>query len=180
VVTQTNVLRTAKEAERTADRSPTAEETAGGPPRPTRLPRVSDVIRLLDIREKPLSVDEVYATVLDERAGAVDVFIGTVRGEDRARAVAGLGYTAHPSAIERLREVAEAVAETHPILALSALHRVGDLEIGDIAVIVAVSSGHRGDAFAACQQLIDTLKATLPIWKHQVFRDGSDEWVGTP
>jgi molybdopterin synthase catalytic subunit len=141
---------------------------------------VSDVIRLLDIREDPLSVDEVYSAVLDESAGAVDVFIGTVRGEDRGRAVARLGYTAHPSAIERLREVAEAVAETHPIRALSALHRVGDLEIGDIAVIVAVSSGHRGDAFAACQQLIDTLKATLPIWKHQLFRDGSDEWVGTP
>ena len=141
---------------------------------------MSDVIRLLDIRAEPLSVDEVYSAVIDERAGAVDVFIGTVRGEDRGRSVVGLGYTAHPSAIDRLREVAEQVAETHPVRAVGAVHRVGDLKIGDIAVIVAVSSGHRGDAFAACQQLIDTLKATLPIWKHQRFRDGSDEWVGTP
>jgi molybdopterin synthase catalytic subunit len=141
---------------------------------------VSDVIRLLDIRAEPLSVDEVYSAVIDERAGAVDVFVGTVRGEDRGRSVVGLGYTAHPSAIDRLREVAEQVAETHPVRAVGAVHRVGDLKIGDIAVIVAVSSGHRGDAFAACQQLIDTLKATLPIWKHQRFRDGSDEWVGTP
>ena len=141
---------------------------------------MSDVIRLLDIRAEPLSVDEVYSAVIDERAGAVDVFVGTVRGEDRGRSVVGLGYTAHPSAIDRLREVAEQVAETHPVRAVGAVHRVGDLKIGDIAVIVAVSSGHRGDAFAACQQLIDTLKATLPIWKHQRFRDGSDEWVGTP
>lgn len=141
---------------------------------------MSDVIRLLDIRAEPLSVDEVYSAVIDERAGAVDVFIGTVRGEDRGRSVVGLGYTAHPSAIDRLREVAEQVAETHPVRAVGAVHRVGDLKIGDIAVIVAVASGHRGDAFAACQQLIDTLKATLPIWKHQRFRDGSDEWVGTP
>jgi molybdopterin synthase catalytic subunit len=141
---------------------------------------VSDVIRMLDIREQSLSIDEVYSCVVDEGAGAVDVFIGTVRSEDRGREVAGLGYTAHPTAIQRLREIAEQVADTHPIRALGAVHRVGDLKIGDIAVIVAVSSGHRGESFAACQQLIDTLKATLPIWKHQFFRDGSDEWVGTP
>jgi molybdopterin synthase catalytic subunit len=141
---------------------------------------VSKVIRLLDIREEPLAVEEVYSSVVDDRAGAVDLFIGTVRGEDRGREVVGLGYSAHPTAIGRLREVAEQVARTHPVCALSAVHRVGDLKIGDIAVIVVVSSGHRDTAFAACQQLIDTLKATLPIWKHQVFRDGSDEWVGTP
>jgi molybdopterin synthase catalytic subunit len=141
---------------------------------------VSDVIRLLDIRSEPLSVDEVLSSVVDQSAGAVDLFIGTVRGEDRGREVVELDYTAHPTARERLREVAEQVAETHAVRALGAVHRVGDLKIGDIAVIVAVSSSHRADAFAACQQLIDTLKATLPIWKHQIFRDGSDEWVGTP
>jgi molybdopterin synthase catalytic subunit len=141
---------------------------------------VSDVIRLLDIRSEPLSVDEVLSSVVDQSAGAVDLFIGTVRGEDRGREVVELDYTAHPTARERLREVAEQVAETHALRALGAVHRVGDLKIGDIAVIVAVSSSHRADAFAACQQLIDTLKATLPIWKHQIFRDGSDEWVGTP
>jgi molybdopterin synthase catalytic subunit len=141
---------------------------------------VSDVIRLLDIRAEPLSVDEVLSSVVDQSAGAVDLFIGTVRGEDRGREVVELDYTAHPTARERLREVAEQVAETHAVRALGAVHRVGDLKIGDIAVIVAVSSSHRADAFAACQQLIDTLKATLPIWKHQIFRDGSDEWVGTP
>jgi molybdopterin synthase catalytic subunit len=141
---------------------------------------VSDVIRLVDIREEPLSIEEVYSSVVDQTAGAVDLFIGTVRAEDRGREVVGLGYTAHPTAIERLREVAEQVAETHAIRALGAVHRVGDLSVGDIAVIVAVSTGHRAAAFGACQQLIDTLKATLPIWKHQIFRDGTDEWVGTP
>ena len=141
---------------------------------------MSDVIRLLDIREQPLSVDEVYSAVVDEGAGAVDVFIGTVRSEDRGREVVALGYTAHPTAIERFRKVAEHVADSYSVRALGAVHRVGDLKIGDIAVIVAVSSGHRGEAFAACQQLIDTLKTTLPIWKHQIFSDGSDEWVGTP
>jgi molybdopterin synthase catalytic subunit len=74
--------------------------------------------------------------------------------------------------------VAEHVAATHPVTALAAVHRVGDLVVGDLAVVVAASCPHRAEAFAACRALIDELKATVPIWKNQVFADGSQEWVG--
>lgn len=138
------------------------------------------VIRLLAVREQPLSVDEVLAAVADPAAGGTVVFIGTVRDEDSGRAVDALGYSAHPSVQDALRTVAERVAAEHPVIALAAVHRVGDLVVGDLAVVVAASCAHRGAAFAAALQLIDDLKATAPIWKHQVFGDGSDEWVGLP
>ena len=77
-------------------------------------------------------------------------------------------------------EVAQRVAERYDVVGLAAVHRVGDLAVGDLAVVVAVARPHRGEAFDACRELIDELKATVPIWKHQMFRDGSEEWVGTP
>jgi molybdopterin synthase catalytic subunit len=141
---------------------------------------VSDVIRLVDIRDHPLSVDEVRNAVADPAAGGEAVFVGAVRDHDDGRAVAGLGYSAHPTAVEQLWQVAHRVVVGHPVIGLAAVHRVGDLEVGDLAVVVAVSAAHRGDAFDACRALIDDLKANVPIWKHQQFRDGSEEWVGTP
>jgi molybdopterin synthase catalytic subunit len=135
-------------------------------------------IRLLAIRETALSVDEVLAAVSDPVAGGTVVFVGTVRDEDDGRAVETLGYSAHPSVDVALREVAEHVAATHHVTALAAVHRVGDLAVGDLAVVVAASCPHRAEAFAACQALIDELKATVPIWKNQMFADGSQEWVG--
>jgi molybdopterin synthase catalytic subunit len=139
-----------------------------------------DPIRLIGIRDTPLSVDEVLAAVDDPAAGGIDLFIGTVRDTDGGKGVTGLGYSAHPSAAARMREVAEKVVADHDVVRLAAVHRVGDLAIGDLAVIVAVSCGHRGEAFAACKMLIDDIKASVPIWKHQLFTDGSTEWVGTP
>ncbi|MGZ4610613.1 MAG: molybdenum cofactor biosynthesis protein MoaE [Actinomycetes bacterium] len=138
------------------------------------------VVRLLAVREEPLSVDEVLAAVADPRAGGTTVFIGTVRDQDAGKPVDALGYSTHPTVDDALRVVAERVAAQHPVIALAAVHRIGDLAIGDLAVVVAVSCAHRGDAFAAARQLIDDLKATVPIWKHQTFGDGSDEWVGLP
>jgi molybdopterin synthase catalytic subunit len=137
-------------------------------------------IRLLGVRDTPLSVDEVLAAVADPAAGGTVVFVGTVRHEDGGKSVDGLGYTAHPTVETALRSVAEQVAATHPAIALAAVHRVGYLAVGDLAVVVAVSCAHRGEAFAAARMLIDDLKATVPIWKHQTFGDGSDEWVGLP
>lgn len=142
--------------------------------------RVSDAVRLLAIRETPLDVAEVYAAVTDQAAGGIALFVGTVRDLDHGRAVRGLGYSAHPSAEPELRAVVDEVVEQHPVTAVAALHRVGELALGDVAVVVAVACPHRGDAFAACRQLIDELKAWVPIWKHQVFADGAEEWVGTP
>ncbi|MBW8486299.1 molybdenum cofactor biosynthesis protein MoaE [Actinomadura parmotrematis] len=139
---------------------------------------MSDVIRLADVRETPLSVDEVFAAVGDPAAGGTAVFVGTVRDSDHARAVRRLSYSAHPSVGAELRTVMEKVAADFPVTALAAVHRVGDLEIGDLAVVVAAACPHRGEAFDACRRLIDDLKAQVPIWKHQLFADGGDEWVG--
>ena len=137
-------------------------------------------IRLLEVRDSPLSVDEVFAAVSDRAAGGVAIFVGAVRSLDAGRGVTGLGYSAHPSAVAELRGVAEEVVAAHPVLALAAVHRVGDLVVGDLAVVVGVACAHRGDAFTACRALIDELKSRVPIWKHQVFDDGEDEWVGLP
>jgi molybdopterin synthase catalytic subunit len=137
-----------------------------------------NVIRLAELREVPLSVDEVLAAVADSGAGGIAMFVGAVRDEDHQRAVTGLGYSAHPQATERLRVVMEKVAAEYDVRAVAAVHRVGDLAVGDLAVVVAAACPHRAEAFAACRTLIDDLKAEVPIWKHQLFADGGDEWVG--
>ncbi|MFJ4923624.1 molybdenum cofactor biosynthesis protein MoaE [Streptomyces sp. NPDC088725] len=137
-----------------------------------------DPIRLLAIRDTPLSVDEVFGAVGDDAAGGTVLFVGTVRDHDGGAAVDLLGYSAHPSAVDELRRVAEKVVADYPVRALAAVHRVGDLAVGDLAVVVAVSCPHRGEAFEACRRLIDDLKSEVPIWKHQTFSDGTEEWVG--
>jgi molybdopterin synthase catalytic subunit len=139
---------------------------------------MTEAIRLLDIRESVLSSDEVLAAIADPAAGGTALFIGTVRNHDHDRPVDELTYEAHPEALEHLRKVAEKVCTDHPVIALAAVHRTGPLVIGDAAVIVAVAAAHRDAAFAACRQLIDDLKAEVPIWKHQHFTDGASEWVG--
>ncbi|MDQ4111222.1 molybdenum cofactor biosynthesis protein MoaE [Nocardioides sp. NPDC023903] len=137
-------------------------------------------VKLLDIRETPLDVTEVLDALDDDASGGVTLFVGRVRDHDGGKGVTGLDYQAHPSALARLADVAEKVAADHGVAGVAAVHRTGHLDIGDIAVIVATASGHRGEAFAASRDLIDTLKAEVPIWKHQVFTDGTDEWVGAP
>jgi len=141
---------------------------------------VPAAVRLVDLRESPLDVDEVLAALGDDESGGLTVFIGRVRNHDHGLDVRGLEYSAHPTALEALRRVCATVAEEYDVHGLAAVHRVGRLEIGDIAVIVATTAAHRGDAFAASRALIDTLKSEVPIWKHQRFADGSTEWVGTP
>jgi molybdopterin synthase catalytic subunit len=135
---------------------------------------------LADIRETSLSVDEVIKAVSHPLAGGIATFIGVVRGHDHGQSVKALDYTSHPSTPKLLRELAERLAVEGDVIRLAAVHRVGHLEIGDLAVVVAVSAVHRAAAFDACRELIDTLKETMPIWKHQIFEDGSDVWVGTP
>jgi molybdopterin synthase catalytic subunit len=139
-----------------------------------------DVVRLVGLRAAPLSVDEVLAAVADPGAGGTCVFVGTVRDVDGGREVSELDYTAHPMVLDVLTEVADEVAAAFPVRALAAVHRVGDLAIGDVSVIVAAAAPHRGEAFEACRRLIDELKARVPIWKHQLFADGGEEWVGSP
>ena len=137
-------------------------------------------IRLIAIRETPLSVDEVRQRIADPAAGGEVLFIGTVRDNDADKGVIGLGYSAHPTAEAELRKVTESIVDKFPdIIGAAAVHRVGDLDVGDLAVVVGVSCAHRSEAFHACHALIDELKATVPIWKHQRFTDGSEEWVGS-
>ena len=138
-----------------------------------------ETIRLLDVRDSTLSVDEVLAAIADPRAGGFCLFVGAVREEDGGRSVTELGYEAHPGAVTELRRVAESVVSAFPVVCgVAAVHRVGDLGVGDLAVVVGVSAPHRGEAFEACRRLIDDLKAEVPLWKHQRFTDGSTEWVG--
>ena len=138
------------------------------------------VVRLIAVRESELSVDEARAAVADPAAGGIALFAGAVRDSDHDRGVSGLSYSAHPSAVDKLRRVAEVIAEKYPVIGIAAVHRVGDLGVGDLAVVLAVSCPHRAEAFNACRDLIDILKASVPIWKHQRFDDGTAEWVGTP
>jgi molybdopterin synthase catalytic subunit len=137
-------------------------------------------VRLVDIREQPLEVDEVLAALEDASSGGLTLFVGRVRDHDHGVGVRGLEYSAHPTALEALRRVCDDVAREYDVHALAAVHRVGPLQIGDIAVIVATATAHRGTSFDASRALIDTLKAEVPIWKHQRFADGTEEWVGTP
>lgn len=138
------------------------------------------VVRLTAVRDSALSVDEVLAAVADDAAGGVVSFTGVVRASDGGRRVSELEYSAHPSAEAALRSVADAVAAELPVIGLAAVHRTGLLAIGDVAVVVAASAAHRGQAFEAARRLIDDLKDQVPIWKRQLFADGEEEWVGSP
>lgn len=137
-------------------------------------------MRLLALRDTPFDAAEVLAAVDDPGAGGVVSFTGLVRDSDEGRAVTALEYVAHPDADAALQRVAEAVAADLPVQALAAVHRTGLLAVGDVAVVVAASAAHRGEAFEAARRLIDDLKEQVPIWKRQVFADGSEEWVGSP
>ena len=139
-----------------------------------------DVLRLVEIRDAPLEVAEVMDAMEDVTSGGVTVFVGRVRDHDGGQDVTGLEYSAHPSAIDKLRDVCAQVASSYDVTALAAVHRTGTLAIGDIAVICATATGHRGESFEATRALIDTLKDEVPIWKHQSFADGTEEWVGSP
>jgi molybdopterin synthase catalytic subunit len=135
------------------------------------------VIRMTELRAEPLSVDEIREAAADPEAGAVALFVGAVRDRDHGRGVTALSYSAHPSAEAELGKVAEKIAASYSIVSLAVVHRTGELQIGDLAVVAAVGAEHRDVAFVACHALVDEVKATVPIWKHQFFTDGDSEWV---
>ena len=134
-------------------------------------------VRRADVTEAPIAVEDVRALAADSAAGAVVTFSGDVRDHDHGRDVERLEYEGHPTAAAVIAEVAAEVALRHDVIAIAVSHRVGPLRIGDAALVAAVSAAHRGEAFAACADLVDEVKHRLPVWKHQVFSDGSDEWV---
>ena len=143
-------------------------------------PGSAAAVRLAEVSDTPLSVDACLAAVADPAAGGTTVFVGHVRDADGGRSVQRLDYSSHPSAGGRIRELAEAVAADTEVTAVAAVHRVGRLAVGDLAVVVAASAPHRAEAFAACRRLIEDIKAELPIWNRQEFADGDVEWVGSP
>jgi molybdopterin synthase catalytic subunit len=133
---------------------------------------------LADVVDRSVTVAEVRARAATDADGAVVTFEGVVRDHDGGRGVELLEYEAHPDAAATLHAVAAAVAVDHPGTRIAAVHRVGVLRIGDVALVAAVASAHRAEAFAACAALVDRIKDEVPIWKHQRFTDGTDEWVG--
>lgn len=128
--------------------------------------------------ESPISTQELEPEVLTDTCGAAVSFSGVIRDHDEGRGVSRLHYESHPLASTQIAEVATDIASRHPAVRLSVVHRVGDLEIGDVALAAVVASAHRQDSFRACSELIDEVKARVAIWKHQHFSDGTDEWVG--
>ncbi|MDO5627426.1 MAG: molybdenum cofactor biosynthesis protein MoaE [Mobilicoccus sp.] len=135
---------------------------------------------LVAVRDRALSVDEVLTAVAHPRVGGIVTFIGVVRDHADGKGVGGLDYSAHPTAQPALAALVEETQRREGVVTAAAVHREGSLQVGDLAVVLAVGAEHRGQAFEACRALIDDLKRTVPIWKHQLFTDGSDEWVGTP
>jgi molybdopterin synthase catalytic subunit len=132
------------------------------------------------LTDQPISLAEHQELVSHQAAGAVVGFVGMIRDHDGGRQVVQLEYSAHPSAADVLAEVVAEIAARSPgTRAIAASHRIGVLRIGEAALVAAVAADHRQAAFASCAQLVDTVKARLPVWKRQVFADGTDEWVGS-
>jgi molybdopterin synthase catalytic subunit len=137
-------------------------------------------VRLVGVSAEPLDVARHEAAVDDAAAGARVVFCGVVRDVDGGRDVVELEYQGHPTADAVLREIAAEFGADPEVVAVAVSHRVGRLDIGDVALVAAVATAHRAEAFAICGRLVDEVKHRLPIWKRQVFADGSDEWVNCP
>ncbi|MCZ0856812.1 molybdenum cofactor biosynthesis protein MoaE [Actinomyces israelii] len=131
------------------------------------------------LASEPVSAAELAAAVEDRAAGAVVTFDGMVRDHDRGRGVNGIVYSAHPSAEEVVARIAHEVAGRPGLRALAVVHRVGDLGIGETALGVAVSADHRAAAFEAARDIVEEVKRRLPVWKHQIFDDGTREWSNT-
>ncbi len=148
----------------------------------TRKPgsEVDPVVRLVQVSNEPLSVELHEAAVDHAGAGGRVVFCGVVREVDHGRRVVELEYQGHPSAQAVLASIADEFAASPDVLALAVSHRVGVLEIGDVALVAAVATAHRREAFEICARFVDEVKHRLPIWKRQVFDDGTDEWVNCP
>jgi molybdopterin synthase catalytic subunit len=132
---------------------------------------------MFGIQSEPLDPAPLVDAVRRDDAGAVALFYGIVRNENLGRSVQYLEYDAYPEmALKKMREVADEVRAKFPVAAVGVLHRIGRLEIGETSLLVAVSSGHRKDAFEACHYAVDRIKQIVPVWKKEVWSDGS-EWI---
>jgi molybdopterin synthase catalytic subunit len=131
------------------------------------------------VTEKTISAQTLAAQVKGNEAGAVVTFSGDVRDHDKGKKVSSLSYEIHPSAQTVIEKITNEVAAIHEVVNVSVAHRFGAIAIGESAFVVAVAAAHRGPAFAACEELVERVKAELPIWKYQEFTDGTTEWVNS-
>ena len=132
---------------------------------------------MVKIVETPIDIQQVIDLVRSDKAGAIDVFIGTVRSKTAEKNVVRLEYDAYNSmVIKEMQKIVDQAKEKWPVEKMAIHHRKGTLQIGEVAVVIAVSTPHRGDAFEACRFVIETLKKTTPIWKKEIY-DGGEEWV---
>ena len=147
----------------------------------SNLGTTTAVVMRAAVSTEPLDVAEHAALVETAAAGAVVTFAGVVRDHDAGRSVRELEYTAHPTAEKVVQNVAAQVAARagHGVRAIAVSHRVGRLTIGEVALACAVAADHRKEAFATCAELVEEIKRQLPVWKHQIFTDGTDEWVNS-
>lgn len=146
----------------------------------TKRDVVHPQIHKAEVTRDGISVSFLDVLVRDRRAGAVVTFSGVVRDHDDGRQVEKLTYMAHPSAGDVINRVTAEVAAISGVRGIAVQHRVGELDVGDIALGCAVAADHRQEAFETCSLLVERVKAELPVWKHQRFEDGTDEWVNAP
>ena len=137
-----------------------------------------EVVRA-DVTTQIIEVEQLAELVRDKRAGAVVVFSGNVRNHDGGKEVLTLTYEIHPTANYKIASITHAVLTQRDVIKVALSHRYGEIAIGETAFAVAVSAEHREAAFETCSEIVDEIKAKLPIWKHQRFSDGTDEWVNT-
>ena len=149
--------------------------TLGSMSAPTRSPERA--VTHAVVTAQPIDVDALEALVGGPSHGAVVTFVGAVRDHDHGRRVQDLRYEGHPSAAGVLAQLVDAVVRRHPAVTMATAHRIGDLSVGDPAFVVVAGAAHRGEAFDACRDLVDTVKDGLPVWKLQRFTDGTQEWV---
>ncbi len=141
----------------------------------------TESIRVLTgVTAETINLAELVAHASARTAGAVVTFDGVVRSNDAGRAVTRLEYEAHPDAAAALGRLVGEFADNHPeVIRIAAVHRVGRLEVGDSALVTVVAAEHRSEAFAVCAELVELIKHGIPVWKRQVFADGTDEWVNS-
>jgi molybdopterin synthase catalytic subunit len=131
------------------------------------------------ITESPINAVKLASEVESVECGAVVTFSGNVRNHDKNQEVLSLTYEIHPSSAAVLEKVVQEICLKHAIANARVAHRYGPIHIGETALFVAVSAPHRQSALIACTELIDEIKLQIPIWKHQTFADGTDEWVNS-
>ncbi|CAN2172537.1 MoaE Molybdopterin converting factor, large subunit [Candidatus Nanopelagicaceae bacterium] len=131
------------------------------------------------VTDQPIVLQDLIDSVKTIQAGALSIFSGDVRDNDADKQVESLTYEIHPSAQKVIEEITARIAAKYDVINVAAVHRYGAIPMGESAFTVVVSAVHRGPAFAACDEIVSVVKAELPIWKYQIFADGTSEWVNS-